>query len=191
MAVRCKYYRNHTLNNLDAMGSCASTDGRPHRVVVCLTSLGLPKHGEGISQGRTHSFQHHTTRKSPCRYPSALPVGTNIRRWARAVLWSGFQPERVENRRVWTLHSNLSRTSRRERLGPTTAKFQPQITHSLFSIGGYSGSSVRRPRPFVPVWGCSEGASVLKGEASAFRLARLPYKKIDGTSQGQRAGLVG
>ena len=96
-----------------------------------------------------------------------------------------FQPERVENRRVWTLHSNLSRTSRRERLGPTTAKFQPQITHSLFSIGGYSGSSVRRPRPFVPVWGCSEGASVLKGEASAFRLARLPYKKIDGTSQGQ------
>jgi hypothetical protein len=163
MAVRCKYYRNHTLNNLDAMGSCASTDGRPHRVVVCLTSLGLPKHGEGISQGRTHSFQHHTTRKSPCRYPSALPVGTHIRRWARAVLWSGFQPERVENRRVWTLHSNLSRTSRRERLGPTTAKFQPQITHSLFFDGGLQ--RLQRPTASTvrPRMGMLRGRKRLKG----------------------------
>ncbi len=64
-------------------GSCASTDGRPHRVVACLRSLGLQKHWEGVLyiQGRTNSFQHHTKRKPPCAtkvtYQSA-PISVDV-----------------------------------------------------------------------------------------------------------------
>ena len=64
-------------------GSCASTDGRPHRVVACLRSLVLQKHWEGVLyiQGRTNSFQHHTKRKPPCAtkvtYQSA-PISVDV-----------------------------------------------------------------------------------------------------------------
>jgi len=61
-------------------GSCASTDGRPPRVVVCLRCLALQKHWEVYIQGRTAPHRPETF----LRCQSNLSVGTNISRCARA-----------------------------------------------------------------------------------------------------------